>query len=74
MTETGDYRYLDGVVSGSKMYLSAFDGAHAFLFNKKMLNQMKSRAVFGQEVIYHDMDRSQDRFFQLEGSICLDYI
>ncbi len=38
MTETGDYRYLDGVVSGSKMYLSAFDGAHAFLFNAKMLN------------------------------------
>lgn len=32
LTETGDYRFLDGVVYQGKMYLSAFDGAHAFLF------------------------------------------
>jgi len=31
-TEVGDYRYLEGVVSGDKMLLSCFDGAHAFLF------------------------------------------
>lgn len=37
LTETGDYRYLDGMVSGDKMYLSAFDGAHAFWFSGKML-------------------------------------
>lgn len=35
-TETGDYRYLHGVVSGSKAYLSVFDGAHAFLFEAKI--------------------------------------
>ncbi|MEZ4912149.1 MAG: TlpA disulfide reductase family protein [Saprospiraceae bacterium] len=37
MTETGDYRYLEGLVSGDKMYMSAFDGAHAFWFSGKML-------------------------------------
>lgn len=31
-TLTGDYRYLEGVVSGDSLKLSAFDGAHAFLF------------------------------------------
>ena len=31
-TKTGDYRYLDGVVSGDSMKLSAFDGSHVFLF------------------------------------------
>jgi thiol-disulfide isomerase/thioredoxin len=31
-TETGDYRYLEGTVQGDKMYLSVFDGSHAFLF------------------------------------------
>jgi len=36
MTETGDYRYLDGTVQGNKFYLSTFDGAHAFLFEAKM--------------------------------------
>ena len=29
---TGDYRFLEGVVSGDSLYLSAFDGSHAFLF------------------------------------------
>ncbi len=31
-TETGDYRYLEGVLNGNEMKLSTFDGAHAFLF------------------------------------------
>ena len=31
-TTTGDYRYLEGVVSGDSLKLSTFDGAHAFLF------------------------------------------
>jgi len=38
LTETGDYRYLSGKVVGKKMYLSTFDGAHAFLFSAKMLD------------------------------------
>ncbi|MBA9076435.1 MULTISPECIES: peroxiredoxin family protein [Rufibacter] len=32
LTTTGDYRYLQGEVSGQDLNLSAFDGAHAFLF------------------------------------------
>ena len=31
-TTTGDYRYLEGVMDGNELKLSAFDGAHAFLF------------------------------------------
>ena len=31
-TTTGDYRYLEGIISGDQLQLSAFDGAHAFLF------------------------------------------
>lgn len=31
-TTTGDYRYLEGIVSGDTLKLSTFDGAHAFLF------------------------------------------
>ncbi|MDH7444042.1 peroxiredoxin family protein [Aquimarina sp. 2201CG14-23] len=31
-TTTGDYRYLEGVLNEDKFELSAFDGAHAFLF------------------------------------------
>ncbi|MBL7920927.1 MAG: TlpA family protein disulfide reductase [Bacteroidia bacterium] len=32
LTETGDYRYLEGMKHGNKLYLSCFDGGHAFLF------------------------------------------
>lgn len=35
-TETGDYRFLEGVLSGSTLKLSAFDGAHAFLFTAQV--------------------------------------
>lgn len=31
LTETGDYRYLQGTVVDAKFYLAAFDGTHAFL-------------------------------------------
>lgn len=32
LTETGDYRFLEGNVYGNELYLSCFDGSHAFLF------------------------------------------
>lgn len=32
LTTTGDYRYLEGTVNNNKLYLSCFDGGHAFLF------------------------------------------
>jgi thiol-disulfide isomerase/thioredoxin len=35
-TETGDYRFLDGEVQANKLYLSCFDGSHAFLFEGKI--------------------------------------
>ncbi len=38
LTETGDYRYLEGTVQGNKMYMSVFDGAHAFLFEAKIMD------------------------------------
>jgi peroxiredoxin len=32
LTTTGDYRFLQGVVAGNKLFLSTFDGGHAYLF------------------------------------------
>lgn len=36
MTKLGDYRFLEGNVSGNQFYLSAFDGGHAFLFKGEL--------------------------------------
>ncbi len=36
LTASGDYRYLEGVVTGDSLKLSGFDGGHAFLFTAKV--------------------------------------
>ena len=38
LSTTGDYRFLEGTVSGDQLYLSCFDGCHAFLFTAKIDN------------------------------------
>ena len=38
LNPTGDYRYLEGVVSGDSLLLSCFDGGHAFLFTATISN------------------------------------
>lgn len=36
LTVTGDYRFLEGMVSGNQFMLSGFDGAHALLFKAEL--------------------------------------
>src|SRR6218665_362354 len=47
LTETGDYRYLQGKLNNDKTFsLSCFDGAHAFLFTGKMEDNSFVRGRF----------------------------
>lgn len=45
-TETGDYRFLEGCIQEDKLYLSAFDGSHAFLFEGKIFGNDSIIGVF----------------------------
>ena len=36
LSTTGDDRYLEGTVAGNQLYLSCFDGGHAFIFTAKI--------------------------------------
>lgn len=36
LTPSGDYRYLEGIVSGDSLFLSAFDGSHVYLFTAEV--------------------------------------
>lgn len=38
LTETGDYRFLEGATLKDSLYLSCFDGSHAFLFRAQLKN------------------------------------
>ncbi|MBI2280401.1 MAG: TlpA family protein disulfide reductase [Bacteroidetes bacterium] len=40
MTETGDYRFLEGNMYNNNLYLSCFDGAHSFLFKASLINDV----------------------------------
>lgn len=44
LTETGDYRFLEGATTADSLYLSTFDGSHAFLFAA----HLKSDTLWGE--------------------------
>jgi thiol-disulfide isomerase/thioredoxin len=46
LTETGDYRFLDGSVIEDRLYLSTFDGSHAYLFEAKLLEDGTLSGVY----------------------------
>ncbi len=53
LTPTGDYRYLAGVANDGKLQLSAFDGAHAFLFKAEIDGDTISNGHFWSRDSYH---------------------
>lgn len=40
LTTTGDFRFLEGMVDGRKLFLSTFDGSHASLFTASVKNNV----------------------------------
>ena len=46
LTETGDYRYLEGVISGDRWKFQCFDGSHAFLFTATHKGDSLSNGTF----------------------------
>lgn len=46
ITETGDYRYLEGAVNENEIKLSCFDGAHAFLFKANLNENRELNGMF----------------------------
>lgn len=46
LTETGDYRFLEGGVDDKRLKLSCFDGAHAFLFDGMVKNDSITSGMF----------------------------
>ncbi len=53
MTTLGDYRYLSGFSDGNSLFLTCFDGAHAFLFAAKKLEDGSLKGDFWSRDSYH---------------------
>lgn len=75
LTTTGDYRYLFGSVSNDSLYLSCFDGSHAFLFVAKAENENTLKGKFwsgkGQPV---DFISTRNPDFTLPKADTLTYL
>ncbi len=52
LTPTGDYRFLAGSAVGNRLRLSAFDGAHAFLFDAQLQDGQLSGGFWSRDT-YH---------------------
>lgn len=46
LTETGDYRFLEGNIVGDSLFLSCLDGSHAFLFKAGIKNRKLTGKFF----------------------------
>lgn len=54
LTPTGDYRFLAGQVQDSVLYLSCFDGGHAFLFKAKLASDGRLHGDFWSGTKWHE--------------------
>lgn len=46
LTETGDYRYLQGNIMNNSIYLSSFDGAHLYFFQAGIKGDSLTQGIF----------------------------
>jgi peroxiredoxin len=75
LTETGDYRYLEGVFDGQHLNLSCFDGAHVFLFRAEMQKDGKLSGDFWSGKHWHEKwEAKPDEHFQLAEMDKLTYL
>ncbi len=67
-TETGDYRFLEGTISADRARLSAFDGAHIFLFDMQFTEPDRVEGTFysGHKYQAH-FKASRDSSFALKS-------
>lgn len=54
LTPTGDYRYLQGNIIGKEIYLSTFDGNHAFLFKAEIKGDSLVNGHFWSGKSWHE--------------------
>ncbi|TMM56950.1 TlpA family protein disulfide reductase [Maribacter algarum] len=73
-TETGDYRYLDGVVSGDSLKISAFDGAHAFVFTAKVTDSSMNGAFYSGNHSKELFTAKRNEAFELTAADSLTFI
>jgi thiol-disulfide isomerase/thioredoxin len=75
LTETGDYRYLEGIENNGKLYLSCFDGSHAFLFVAENNGTEITKGDFYSGSTWHEnWTAKRNEKFELQDPESLTYL
>ncbi len=73
-TTTGDYRYLEGVLNDSILQLSAFDGAHAFLFTAKVTDSTMNGQFYSGNHWKEPFTAIRNELYELPSEDSLTFI
>ncbi|MBD0776497.1 TlpA family protein disulfide reductase [Maribacter sp. ANRC-HE7] len=73
-TTTGDYRYLEGIMDGDIMKLSAFDGAHAFLFVAKVTDSTMNGTFYSGNHFQEPFEGRRNVNFELPDADSLTFL
>lgn len=75
LTETGDYRYLEGTEHNGKLYLSCFDGSHAYLFIAENNGSEITKGDFYSGSTWHEnWTAKRNEIFELRDPESLSYL
>jgi thiol-disulfide isomerase/thioredoxin len=75
LTETGDYRFLDGNIMNNKVYLSTFDGSHAFYFEASIKEDSLINGIFRSGTHYQTIWKGEsNNDYQLTAPDQLTYL
>ena len=74
LTETGDYRFLEGVMDGDTMKLSAFDGSHAFLFIASVKDSVMNGTFYSGNHFSEPFTAKPNDDFELADANSLTYL
>lgn len=74
LTETGDYRFLDGNSTKDSLFLSCFDGSHAFLFKARHSKDSLFGKFYSGTHWNSSWNASRNDSFELQSPEDLTYI
>lgn len=75
LTETGDYGYLQGNIMNDKLFLSSFEGSHAYLFKADIVGDTLKNGEFISGTHYNgNWYAKADSVFELKNPKTLTYL